>query len=837
MRSVTLKGLLAKKGRLALTGLAIVLGVAFLSAAGVLSTTIKRGVDEMFAETTMHTDVEVRGAPSFASDTSDHPAREPLPESVLDTIRAVPGVAAAAGAVQGYAEIADSDGTTIGKMSTASVGGSADGIGDASPFVLRSGRVPEGDAEVVVDVASARDKELSIGDRITIRFAGPAESFVVVGTVGFGDLDGVAGTTFALFDLPTAQRLFNRSGQLDEVLVVGTADVEPAELARRVDDALSEDAVVETTDERSKQRSESAADGLAIVDDGLTAFALIALAVAGFLIVNTFTIVVAQRTRELALLRALGASRRQVRSSVLAEAIATGLLASVAGTGLGVAVAAAMRGVVEAGGIDLPGSGIVVGAGNIVVPIAVGTVLTALAAYLPARRAASLAPIAAIRQVTQTHRSRRVRYVVGMVLMVGGLVLNVIGLPLLLVGAALLAPLAIAPLTRVIGGVGGRFGGLPTRLGNQNAARNPRRTASTASALMIGLALVVGLTIAADSGLNTFGDALDDAVTADFIVDSEQTALSPELSRRLAARPELGTVSSMRFGDFELVAAPARGDAEPLQGLQSASGIEPSTIGEVSKLGYSEGALERLEDGGVLVSENLAEAQGWEVGDVLSMRFARTGVQQVTVDGTYEDDTLEDQGFLLSMRDFEANYTDQLDMRVLISAAPGVDTAVAKAAVEDVAAAFPAANVHSNAEYREEFAARLDIALAIVAVVLGLAVVIAVLGVINTLALSMVERVRELGLLRAVGMGRAQMRAMVRWEAVTIGLIGGVLGLVVGLPIGVSLSSALDTTGVTLPWMRLLLFLVFAVIAGVAAAVLPARRAARLDVLTALSHE
>jgi putative ABC transport system permease protein len=316
-------------------------------------------------------------------------------------------------------------------------------------------------------------------------------------------------------------------------------------------------------------------------------------------------------------------------------------------------------------------------------------------------------------------------------------------------------------------------------------------------------------------------------VTADYIVDSEQTSLSPELGERLAALPEVDVVSAMRAGEFQL-------DGETA--VEALSAIDSATIGATSDLGYSEGALDRLRDGGVLVSEARAEEEGWQVGDVLPMRFARTGVQRVAIDGTYAADTLEAQGFLLSMHDFEANYTDQLDIRVLVSVAEGVRSADARAAVEGVVGAFPNARVQSNDEYKADFRDRLDIALAIVAVVLGLAVLIAVLGIVNTLALSILERTRELGLLRAVGMTQKQVRAMIRSEAVTIAVIGGVLGLVVGVQVGVTLAGLLGVDQVTFPWVRLALFLVFAVIAGVGAAVLPARRAARLDVLAAVSH-
>ena len=827
MRRVTLKGLLAKKNRLVLTVLAVVMGVAFLSAGSVLTATIQAGARDMFGDNAGNAAVEVRGAPAFASDSSLDPTREPLPESVIATIRAIDGVAAAAGSVQGYAEIEDPDGNRVADLATKTIGSSADGIGTVSPFELRSGRVPGSDNEIAVDAATARDQDLAIGDLVTVRFTGPAATFTIVGTVGFGDLDGVTGTAFTLFDMPTAQRLFDRVEQVDDVYVAAVDGVTPTELARRIDTALAGTADVATSDDRADERAEQTAQSLSIVDKGATVFAYIALVVGGFIIVNTFTIVVAQRTRELALLRALGASRRQVRRSVLTEAAITGFIASAIGTALGIGVAAGLRALVEATGVELPGSGVVVETSSIAMPLIVGVMLTVLAAYLPARRAAKLAPLAAMRDVEQA-RPRRRRYVVGGLLTAAGAVLGLTGVPLMLIGVALLSPLVVPPLAGVVGRFGARFRKVPGRLGYQNAARNPRRTASTASALMIGLALVVGLTVAADSALSQFGDALDDGVTADFIVDSELQPLGPELAQELADVPEVGVVSAMRAGEFQLEGETA---------VELLSAMDGATIGKVADLGFSQGSLERLQDGGVLVSETRAEDEGWKVGDVLPMRFARTGVQQITIDGTYAEDALEPQGFLLSMRDFEANYTDQLDIRVLVSAADGVSPADAEAAVDEVAGAFANARVLTNDEYKADAKARLDIVLAIVAVVLGLAIVIAVLGIINTLALSIVERTRELGLLRAVGMTRRQVRSMVRWEAVTISVIGGVLGVAVGMQIGVTLSGLLSVDEVTYPWSRLAMLLGFAVIVGVAAAALPARRAARLDVLAAVGHE
>ena len=333
------------------------------------------------------------------------------------------------------------------------------------------------------------------------------------------------------------------------------------------------------------------------------------------------------------------------------------------------------------------------------------------------------------------------------------------------------------------------------------------------------------MSVVADSALSSFGSSLDKSVKADFIVDSSSSALSPELGRRLAGRPELASVSPMRFGEFELAGS-----------TESVTAVDGRTFAAAMDLGVSEGGLAALVDGGVLVSDTKVAENGWKVGDTLAMKFARTGVQNIRIDGTYSDDTLENQGFILSLRDFEANFTDQLDQRVLATVAAGTTTAQARAAIEEVAAAFPNARVEDRSGYKAQAKSQIDTIVALVAVLLGLAVVIAVLGIVNTLALSIVERTRELGLLRAVGMSRRQVRAMIRWESVIISVVGALMGLLVGMQIGGTLARALGDViqGVTYPWPRLALFVVFAVFAGVAAAVLPARRAAKLDVLTAV---
>ena len=439
MLRATIKGLVAQRLRLLLTAVAVVLGVGFLTATSVLNDSIRAGVDEVFGATAQRSDVDVRGAPAFSGATGPAAAREPLPTDIVTRIRAVEGVDQVAGLVQGYAQLLDKDGRKIGSVTSATVGGSADGIGAVSPFELAAGRAPRGAGEVVVDVATARDNGLSVGDDVTVLFTGPARQFRIVGTVTFAGSTDVGGTTYALFELPTAQQLFDRQGRLDDIVVSGTDGVAPAELVRRVQVALPAGVEVSTSEARAQERSDSARQGLGIVDTGLRAFALISLAVATFMILNTFTIVVAQRTRELALLRALGASRRQVRRSVLLEAAIVGLLASVAGAVIGIGLAVGLRSLVEAFGLGLPGEGIVVKPRSLWLPVVVGLVLTSVAAYLPARRAGSLPPLAAMREMESSHRSPFRRSIAGAVLVVAGVVLGVVGVPLVLIGVALSA--------------------------------------------------------------------------------------------------------------------------------------------------------------------------------------------------------------------------------------------------------------------------------------------------------------------------------------------------------------------------------------------------------------
>ena len=572
-----------------------------------------------------------------------------------------------------------------------------------------------------------------------------------------------------------------------------------------------------------------------------------ALLVGAFLIFNTFTIIVAQRTRELALLRCLGASRRQVMTSVLVESLIVAVVASLVGLGLGVLIANGLKALLT--GIlnfDLPTTGTVFLWRTVVVSLAVGIVVTLLAALLPARKATRVPPVAALQPETAfapTHfRKRRVVLgvlvtVVGIALLLAGLFQNegnrlvnvASGAVIVFFGVAILSPLIARPLARLIGWPFARAFRLPGTLARENAMRNPRRTASTAAALMIGLALVTFVSIFAASIKASTTETLDRTIAADYILQNDTfMPFSPDLATRLADQPELAAVVGVRLGAFKLDGA-----------TKQLIGIDPAAYDRVVKSEVLSGSIADLQSGGLAVKEDVAEANGWTVGERVALQFPRGGTQQVPVKAIYKDNSVNGD-YLLSLADYQRFYADQADSQILVQAASGTDPGASRAAIDRVLADFPNVTVRDQAEYKAETARQIDQVVNLFFALLALAVVIALFGIVNTLGLSIFERIRELGLLRAVGATRRQIRAMIRWEAVIIAVLGAVLGLAVGVFFGWTIVRALRTVGITefaLPGGQLVIFVVFAALAGILAAVLPGRRAARIDVLRAITTE
>ncbi|HEX7146147.1 MAG TPA: FtsX-like permease family protein [Actinomycetota bacterium] len=848
MRKATLKGLMAHKFRLAATALAIVLGVSFVSGTYVLTDTITASFDSLFKQVTQGIDVAVRSEEAFGGfDTGE--VRDPMPASLLERIQAVDGVRVAEGNVTGYAQLVGKDGKAVTTSGAPSLGVSFNQDPQFSAgSTVRSGRLPSGPTEMAIDAKTAEDTGYVVGDRAKVLFQGPARDFTVSGIIGFGEADNLGGARLVGFDLATAQEVMNRQGRFDEIDVAAEAGVTPEQLRDRIRATVDPRYEVLTGTELAEDSAAAINDTIGrFLGTALLAFAFVALLVGAFLIFNTFTIIVAQRTRELALLRCLGASRRQVMNSVLLESLIVAIVASLVGLGLGVLIAGGLRALLSTFlGADIPATGIQFQPRTIIVSLAVGIVVTVLAALLPARKATRVPPVAALQPETAFaptgFRKRRIVLgvlvtAIGVALLLAGLFQNegnrlvnvASGAVVVFFGVAILSPLIARPLARVIGWPFARAFRLPGTLARENAMRNPRRTASTAAALMIGLALVSFVSIFAASIKASTTAILEESVTADYILFNDNfQPFSPQAAERLAEQPELAAVAGMRFGPWKLDGAG-----------KSLAGIDPVAYQQVVRTEVTAGSLDDLASGGLAVKDTVAESSGWTVGENVAMEFPRTGVEQVPVKAIYEDNSLNGD-FLLGLTTYERAYADQADSQILVKAAPGVSPADSRAVIDRVMTDFPNVTVRDQAEFREEQARQIDQIINLFYSLLGLAILIALFGIVNTLGLSIFERIRELGLLRAVGATRRQVRSMIRWEAVIIAVLGAVLGLAVGVFFGWTIVRALASQGITeftLPAGQLVSFVLAAAIAGVLAAVLPGRRAAKIDVLRAITTE
>ncbi len=845
MWTLTVKGLLAHKLRLAATGLAVVLGVAFMSGTMVVTDTIGRTFDDLFATVYDNTDAHVRSAESVevGFGMTD---RERIEAGVLDTVLAVEGVAHAEGLVEGYTQIVGADGEPVGDpgMGAPTFGINWPERGELNPFDLAEGRAPERAGEVAIDRGSARRGDLAVGDTTTAVTQAGVVPVTIVGIVTFGGADSPGGASFTAFTHDEAQRLLAEPGRYSYIDVIAEPGVSEEELRRRLVAALPGDLEVLTGSEIIAEEQDVMREGMAFFNTFLLTFALIALFVGAFIIHNTFSIIVAQRTREMALLRAVGASRRQVLLSVLGEALAMALGASAVGVAAGVAVAAGLRALLAGFGIDLPEGGIVLSAGTVAAAMTAGVAVTMVSAVLPARRASRVPPIAAMREVAVDTSSRsRLRIVVGLLVLAAGVLLLAAGLAapdaatvgggaaVTFIGVAALGPVIAGPVSRVIGAPLPRLRGITGALARENALRNPKRTAATASALMIGVGLVSFITIFGESAKASIDRILRDAFVGDLVIDSGSFGfggLPTELAPRVEAVEGVAAAVSLRGGPVELA-----GETTFL------AAADPVRLEQVMDLEVTAGDLSALADDGIAVSRQVADGEGWAVGDVVPARFARTGSQELRVAAIYERREAAGDRFI-SLAAHERHFEDRFDMVVMVAFEPGADRDAVRRAVEAVAADYPTATVQDLGQYVEAQAAQLDAILGLVTVLLALAVLIALLGITNTLALSVFERTRELGLLRAVGMTREQLRALVRWESLLIALLGTAMGLAVGLFFGWGLVRSLAGEGFTelvVPAGSLLVIVVVAAVAGVLAAVPPARRAARLDVLRAVTVE
>ncbi|WP_431898926.1 ABC transporter permease [Micromonospora chalcea] len=849
MLRATLKSLLARKLRLLLSGLAVVLGVMFVSGAFVLTDTLGRSFDAVFADAYAEVDVSVEAKPKIDVSTAEGmPLSTPMPASVLDRVKAVPGVADAEGVVAAEgARMIGSNGKVVTSFGPPQLG--QNWLGESDLLELREGRGPQADDEIVINAALAEAGKVKVGDRVGVLTLAPKKEFTLVGVFGYsGGRDSIGGANEVYFTTPVAQQLMLGKPDVFSNISVQAADgTTPAALRDELARTLGADYQVKTGEQLAADASAGLKEGLSFFNKILLGFAAVALLVGTFLILNTFSIIVAQRTRELALMRAIGASGKQVIGSVVLEALAVGLIASVLGLAAGIGVGALLAYLFGqlAGGLTLAGLG--VPASAVIGAFAVGMLITVVAALLPALRASRIPPIAAMQDVATPDRPLTKVTIGGAVVTGIGAVLLFLGLGghagdstlatilggvlFAFIGVALLTPIISRPVVSLLGAM---FSwSVPGKLGRLNSGRNPRRTAITAAALMVGIALVTGVTVILDSAKGSIGALAEDTIKAELVISGSTSgprpaSFDPAVLEKAAAIPGVQMVDG-EYGDMAVVGGERTWVAvsSNVAALQQIFGAK-AAAGDISKLAPDQ----------MLVSSDTAKARNLNVGSTVPVQLSRGDARTYTVSGIYESSQLTNPVTLPPQA--TADFAIPQPIQGFLQLAPGTSVDAVQPQIERLLADSPEVSVADRAGFIEQQTGQLDSLLQMIQILLALAIVIAVLGIINTLALSVLERTRELGLLRAIGLRRAQTMRMITVEAVVISIFGALLGVVVGTGLGAAVVEALKDEGITdliLPWGQMVTFLILAAIIGVVAAVLPAIRAARINVLGAIAHD
>jgi putative ABC transport system permease protein len=850
MIGVALKGLLGRKFRATLTAFAIVLGVAMVSGSFVLTDTIGKSFDTIFSESYEASDVVISSREATSGgDDLDAPG---FPADVLRSVRERDDVEAVFGSVEDRAPLVDADGEVIGGgVESIGIGIDPDADQRFNPLVLVSGAWPRGEDEIAIDKATAEKQDLAAGGSIGAAVNGPLRTYRISGIVQYGSVESLGGATIAVFDLATAQRLFRKQDKLDLVRIAAREGVSATDLAAEIRPSLPPTAQVKTASAQAADDSADTQQGVGEFRNFLLAFGGLALFVGAFVIANTMSITIAQRMRELATLRTLGASRRQVLGSVILEALVIGLVASAIGLFLGLAIALGLNALLEATGIDLPQTGLVFSRRTVLVSLLVGTLIALLASLRPAMRATRVPPIAAVREGAVLPRSRAAWLGLPVALTVIALGVGLLaygvfasglatatrllslaaGVLLLFLGVALLAPRLVPPLADLLGLPGARLGGAAGQLARQNASRDPGRTAATAAALMIGLALVTLVAVLAAGLRSSFTSAVDQLFVADYALTSENEPLSLSAARAARAAPGVEAVSSLRSESGDVFG----------EGI-TVNGVEPN-LGQVVDATWLRGSGDvaaQLGRDGAFVLDGYADEHDLDVGSPLTLTTPSGEELQLVVKGVFD----EPQGgspfgdVAISAPTFDAAYPDTRSEFTFVNMRGGPSEANT-AALERALRPFPGAKVETRDEFKDAQIAGLNSVLNILYALLGLSVLVSLFGIVNTLVLSVFERTRELGMLRAIGMTRRQVRRMIRYESIITALIGATLGIAVGLFLALLVTRALSDEGLVfvVPYVSLAVFVLVAIAAGMLAAVLPARRASRLNVLEALQYE
>ncbi|MFJ6567581.1 ABC transporter permease [Streptomyces sp. NPDC091292] len=847
---LSVASLRAHRRRFAGTFFAVLLGVAFLAGTLVMGDTLRASFRTMFGDAAGGTDAVVRSADTITAPGESQGVRQPVPTSLAGALEKVPGVAAAVPDIQGAGQLVGGDGTPIGGQGPPTLAGNWITDPKLNPYQLAEGRAPSKPGEVVVNRGAARRGGLAIGDTTMLRTPDPVR-VRIVGLATFGGADGMAQVTFTGMTRADAEKyLTPKPGQAASIQVRAA----PGTGQRELVDALSSvlPAGVEAlTGQESAQENTDMVSGqfLSLFTTFLLVFSGIALLVATFSIHNTFAIVVAQRTRENALLRALGASRRQVTVSTLVEASAVAVAASAAGIACGIGIAAGLQALFPAIGFPFPDGDLVISGLSMGLPLAVGILVCLGSALFPAVRAGRTAPLAALREtaVDQSGASRR-RALTGtaLVVLAGGTTLAGVlvtpsvqlagvGAVLALAAFVVLGPVASSTAVRVIGGPLDRLRGITGGLARRNALRSPRRTAATAGALMIGVAVVSLFTVFGASLKATMNQTVDRSFAGDIAVSTPSfgaggSGLSPALAPAVARLPEVATAVGLGRGVAEV-------DGEG----RALTVTDPVALARTFDLGTVTGSLDGLGAHGIAINEKEAARQGLNPGSTTELTFTDGKKEPFTVRAVYGRSELVGD-HVISREAWAPHRVQDSDTLVAVSFAPGVSTGDGTAAVRKVAARYGNPEVQTREAYAQSSAGGIDMMLTLVYALLALAVLIAMLGIANTLTLAVHERTRELGLLRAVGQTRSQLRAMVRWESVLVAAFGTAGGLLLGGFLGWVLVKASDGASdsafaFALPPGRLAVVALVGVTAGALAALRPARRAARLDVLRAVAAE
>lgn len=848
MTSLGLKSLWARKVRALTTTFAVVIGVAFMAGSYVLTDTILAAFDEIFSESLKGTSVVVSSKNLVKQESGETPT---IPASLLPQVKKVPGVRLAAGAVFTVGGFFDSKGDAIGSKFAPKL------ISSTLPPALESleyvkGHPPRGPTEASIDEAAANDSDLTLGSEIEIAGRKRAKTYRLVGLTQLGGAS-FGGTSIAQVTLPEAQQITDKTGRFDQISVAAEEGVAAQTLKRRIELVMPPSVRVETGEESAERGSDEIRESLGFLPTMLLIFAFVALFVGAFLIFNTFSITVAQRVAEFGMLRTLGASRSQILSTVIVEALAIGLLGAIVGIGGGFLIALGLNGLFEALGIDLPTTALVMKTRTVVVSLAVGVGITLISSLVPALRSTRVPPIAAMQAaVPLPSRRRRILNTAFSVLLgVGGLALLLLGLfggagggtaaglmgvgaVAMVLGVSLFSPHLVPGLAAVAGWPLERLRRLIGRLARENAQRNPGRTAVTAAALMIGLALVTFVTVFAAGLKSSIADAVDDSFQGDLVIQNSDGFSPIPPGAAAAARQVEGVdlVATLRATETKLVGG----------SKQRTNSLSPDAS-EVFELEWQEGGpqtLRDLRDDEAVVEDSFASGNDLEVGDrfrLLSQTGKRTSFR---VAGTYDTKVGLIGNVVITPAVMARAFGQKQDTIDFVKTASGANPGEVQKRVEKLLERdFPTAEVLNQTELKEQQENQVNTLLGLIYALLALAVIISLFGIANTLALSIHERTRELGMLRAIGMSRRQVRTMIRYEAVITALIGAILGMVLGVVFAALIAQPLKDEGFVLsyPIGSLALLLVLAALAGVIAAIPPARRASRLDVLQSLQYE